>query len=98
MHVSNSHSERAPRSPAPAAELPQSGCPEVPVENTLASDGCLARPAQLAAYFVEPTRLAPDPVDEGEARLILEMHYQEHIARRALEDLFESGQAQFLSI
>jgi hypothetical protein len=37
-------------------------------------------------------------VDEADARLILEMRYQEHVARRALDELFESGAAQILSL
>jgi hypothetical protein len=37
-------------------------------------------------------------VDELETRLILEMQHQEYMARRALEELFESGEAECLSI
>jgi hypothetical protein len=37
-------------------------------------------------------------VDEADARLILEMRYQEYMARRALDELFESGEAQILSL
>jgi uncharacterized ferredoxin-like protein len=60
----------------------------------------MAPPQQPARYFVEPSRPAPasDPVDEVEAHLILEMHHQEYVARRALEELFESGEAECLSI
>jgi hypothetical protein len=86
--------------PTSVAEPPPSGTPELPVGATLARDGCLARSRQSAQYFLEPTRVAPatDSVDEGEARLILEMHHQEYVARRALEELFESGAAEFLSL
>jgi hypothetical protein len=56
-------------------------------------------PEHSAEYYAQPTRLAPatDPVDQWEARLILEMRHEEYVARRALEELFESG-AEFLSI
>jgi len=84
--------------PAPAAEPPPSGTPELPVGATLARGDCLARSGQSAQYFVEPTGHAPttDSVDEGEARSILDMRHQEYVARRALEELFESGEAEFL--
>jgi hypothetical protein len=77
-----------------------SGTPELPVEAPFASGGWLARSGQSSQCFAEPARLAPAPdsVDEAEARLILETRYRECIARRALEELFESGEAQFLSI
>jgi hypothetical protein len=89
----------------PSRAEPPAGTPELPVGATLAReglarDGLLARPGQSARYFMEPNRpaLASDPVDEVEARLILEMHHQEYVARRALEELFESGEAECLSI
>ena len=100
MHVSNSHPKRAAMVPTPVAEPPPSGTPELPVEATLAADGCLARSGQSAHYFVEPGRPAPatGSMDEAEARLILETRHQEYMARRGLEELFLSGAAEFLSI
>src|SRR5438445_13862065 len=100
MHVSNSHPKQTAMAPTPVAEPPPSGTPELPVGATLARNGCLARSGQSARYSLEPTRPAPstDSVDEGEARLIVEMHHQEYVARRALEELVESGTAGFLSI
>jgi hypothetical protein len=94
MHVSNSQSKPAAKPPARVAEPPPSGTPELPVEGYLAQSG------PSAQYFVEPTRLAfaSDPVDEEEARLILEVRYQEYVARRALEGLFASGEAEFLCV
>jgi hypothetical protein len=91
MRVSNSHPKKAAMAPIPVAEPPPSGTPELQVGATRAREGCLARSGQ---YFVPVT----DSVDEGEARLILEMRHQEYLARRALEELFESGAAEFLSI
>ena len=91
--------------PTSRAEPPAAGTPELPVgaalaADSLAAEGYLTRPWQSARYFVEPGRPAPasDPVDEVEARLLLEMHHQEYVARRALEELFESGEAECLSI
>jgi len=106
MHVSNSHHKQVLTAPTPPmAEPPQAGTPELPVGATLAvedraREGCLGRPGQSARLFVEPMRSAPasDPVDELETRLILEMQHQEYMARRALEELFESGEAECLSI
>jgi len=100
MHVSNSHSKQAPMVPAPVAEARPCGTPELSVGATLATEGRLARSGQSAQYFVEPTRLAPatDSVDEVEARLILAIRHREYVAHRALEELFESGEAGFLSI
>jgi hypothetical protein len=36
-------------------------------------------------------------VHEAETRVILEMRYQEHAARCALEELFERGELELLS-
>jgi hypothetical protein len=100
MHVSNSHPKPPAMAPTPVAEPPPSDTPEPPVGATLARGDCLARSGQSAQYFVEPTRLSPGTgsVDEAEVRLILEMRHQEFMARQALEELFESGAAEFLSI
>ena len=100
MHVSNSHPKPPAMAPAPVAEPPPAGTPELPVGATFARGGCLARSGQSAQYFVEPTRLSPGTgsVDEAEVRLILEMRYQECMARRALEEIFESGEAEILSL
>lgn len=86
--------------PTLVAELPPSGTPELPIEAPFASGGWLARSGQSAQCFAEPARLAPatESVDETEARLILETRHRECMARRGLEELFESGEAQFLSI
>jgi hypothetical protein len=99
MHVSNSHSERAAMVPAPVSEPVPSGAPELAVGATRARDGYRGWSAQSARYVVEPTLSAPPPdsVDEADARVILEMRYQECVARRALDELFESGAAEFLS-
>jgi hypothetical protein len=35
-----------------------------------------------------------DPADERETRAIIEMRYQEYLARRALEELFERGELE----
>ena len=90
---------------SPIAEPPQAGTPELPVGATLAmeghgGEGRMGRSGQSARLFVEPVRSAPAsaPVDEIEARLILEMQHQEYVARRALDELFESGAAECLSI
>jgi hypothetical protein len=100
MHVSNSHSERSAMAPAPVSEPTPSGAPELPVGATRARDGYRGRSAQSARYVVEPTSSAPptDSVDEADVRLILEMRYQECAARRALDELFESGEAEILSL
>jgi hypothetical protein len=86
--------------PAPVAEARPCGTPELSVKATLATDGRSARSEQSAQYFLEPTRLAPatDSVDEAEARVILAIRHREYVARRALEELFESGEAGPLSI
>ena len=101
MHVSNSHSERSAMvpAPAPAPEATPSGTPELPAAAARTRDGYRGRSAQSARYVVEPTPSAPsaDSADETDGRLILEMRYQESVARRALEELFESGEAEFLS-
>lgn len=98
MHVSNSHSERPAMAPVPVYGPTPSGAPELPVTATLARDGQRGRSAQSARYVVEPTPSlsAAASVDEADVRLILEMHYQEYLARRALDEMFESGEAQNL--
>jgi hypothetical protein len=100
MHVSNSHPERSARPPAPVTEPTPSGAPELPVAATLATDGYRGRPAHSARYVVEHTSsFAPTgSADEADARLILEMRYQEYQARRAVEEIFESGEAEILSL
>jgi hypothetical protein len=84
MHVSNSHSEGSAKPPAPKR----------------ARDAYRWRSAQSARHVVEPAPSLPptDSVDEADARLILEMRYQECMARRALEEIFESGEAEILSL
>ena len=84
MHVSNRHSEGSAKPPAPKR----------------ARDGYRWRSAQSARHVVEPTPSLPPTnyVDEADARLILEMRYQEYMARRALDEIFESGEAESLSL
>jgi hypothetical protein len=100
MHVSNSHSERSAMVPAPVPEPTPSGAPELPVGATRSADGYRGRSAQSARYVVEPTPSLPPTgsVDEADARLILEMRYQEYMARRALDEFFASGEAEILSL
>jgi hypothetical protein len=99
MHVSNSHSERPAMAPVPVPEPTPSGAPELPVSGMRATDGYRGRSAQSARYVAEPTPSLPPAasVDEGDARLILEMRYQEYVARRALDEMFENGEAEILS-
>src|SRR5882724_3465852 len=100
MHVSNSHSDRSAKAPAAAPEPAPSATPELPVGAARARDGYRGRSAQSARYVAEPTPSFPPTgsADEADARLVLEMRYQESMARRALEALFESGEAQILSL
>jgi hypothetical protein len=100
MHVSNSHSERSAKAPAPLPEPTPSGAPELPVAATRASDGYRGWSAQSARYVVEPTPYLPPTgsVDEADAPLIVEMRYQECVARQALEEMFGSGEAEALSV
>src|SRR5438445_7057581 len=100
MHVSNSHPERSAMPPAPVTEPTPTGAPELPVAATLASDGYRGRSAKSAWYVVETTPSLPPTasVDEADAHLILEMRYQEYQARRALDEIFESGEAEALSL
>jgi hypothetical protein len=77
---------------APAADGPETDNPE--------TDNIVAKSGQPAQYFVVPTTLYASPSDsvhEAETRVILEMRYQEHAARRALEELFERGELELLS-
>ncbi len=78
------------------AEPRPAGTPELP-EAALAAENCLAR---SAPDFAEPNRLPPGSgsVDEPQTRLILQMRRKEYAARRALEDLFERGEAECLSL
>ena len=98
MHVSNSHSERSAMAPVP--EPTPSGTPELPVAALPARDGYRGRSAQSARYVVERTPSLPPAgsVDEADASLLLEMRYQECMARRALDEIFASGAAESLSL
>jgi hypothetical protein len=100
MHLSYSYSERSGMAPAPVSEPTPSGTPELPVGATRGRDGYRGRPAQSARYAVEPTPSLPPTgsMDGGDAQLILEMRHQEYVARRALDALFESGEAEILSL
>ena len=100
MHVSNSHSDRSAKAPAPVAEPTPSATPELPVGAARASDGYRGRSAQSARYVAEPTPSLPPTgsADAADVRLILEMRYREYMARKALEELFESGEARILSL
>jgi hypothetical protein len=82
------------------SDPPQCGPPELWARTARDVKGHFARSAQPVQYFVEPALFAPttDSVDVGEARLIFEMRYQEYVARRALEELFESGELELLAI
>lgn len=76
---------------------PQPGFVEQRARTAPDADDCFAPPAE---YFVVPTVHPPstDSGDEGETRVIIEMRYQEYLARRALEALFESGGLELLEI
>ena len=56
-------------------------------------DNKWAQSGRSAQYFVVPLLYAPptDSVDEAEAR------FQEHVARRGLEELFEGGELELLA-
>lgn len=86
--------------PSSMAEPSPAGTPELPIGAAIARERCLARAGQSARYFVErsPPATTSESVDELETRLILEMRHQESVARRALEELFESGEAECLSM
>ena len=100
MHVSNSHAERSAMAPAPVPEPTPSEAPELPLAGTGVRDGERGRLAQSARYVAERKRSLPaaDSVEEGDALLMLEMRYQECMARRALDEMFESGEAQSLAL
>lgn len=88
-----------------SAAAAQAGTRELPVGATFAmegngADGCITRSGDSAGLVLELLWSVPasDPVDEAEVRLMLEMQHQGYVARRALEELFESGEAECLSI
>jgi hypothetical protein len=63
------------------------------------ADDTLAQSGQSAQYFVAPPLFAPptDSADEVQTRVMLEMRFQEYVARRALEELFERGELELLA-
>ena len=90
--------------PTFASNPPQSGLRPwgrtAPAADGPETDNTVAKSGQPAQYFVVPTTLYAPPSDsahEAETRVILEMRYQEHAARRALEELFERGELELLS-
>ena len=98
MHMSNSHSKRPAVAPLPVSEPTPSGAPELPVTAMHATDGHRGRSAQSAWYVAEPTPSLSltASMDEADARLILDMRYQEYQARRALDEIFGSDEAEIL--
>ena len=75
---------------APEADEPEAGNPGKDNPN---EDNKWAQPERSAQYFDVPLLYAPptDSVDEAEAR------FQEHVARRGLEELFECGELELLA-
>jgi hypothetical protein len=79
---------------------PQSDPPELRARTAPDADDYSVRSGPSAQYFVGATLYASpiDSADEAETGVILEMRYQEYVARRALEALFESGEPELLAI
>ena len=75
---------------APEADEPEAGNPGKDNPN---EDNKWAQSGRSAQYFDVPLLYAPptDSVDEAEAR------FQEHVARRGLEELFERGELELLA-
>ena len=73
---------------------PRSGPPAPWGRTAPEADGSTAEPRQSAQYFGVPVLYTP-PTDSADEAL--EMRYREHVARRALEELFERGELELLS-
>ena len=90
--------------PTFASNSPKSSPPEpwgrtAPEADDPEADDKGAQSGQPARYFVVPAlyALPIDSADEAETRVKLEMRYQEHVARRELEELFERGELELLA-
>lgn len=84
--------------PTFASNPPKPSPPEPWGRTAPEADDNGAQSGQFEQYFDVPTLYAApaDSVDEAETRVLLEMRFQEHVARRALAELFERGELELL--
>ena len=82
-----------------ASNPPKPGHPEPWGRTAPEADDKGEQSGQFEQYFDVPTLYASpdDSADEAETRVLLEMRFQEHVARRALAELFERGELELLA-
>jgi hypothetical protein len=83
-----------------AFDQPEFGPAQTPVRVPRFADAADTQPAALTRRSVQSTQFGPGagPTDEPPDQLLIQMHYDEHVAQRDLQRLFESGQLECLGV